>query len=156
METPRATDIAAVYCGSRSLLLRIAIFRLKVPKDDAEALLHDVFVAFVERHAQIRDVHAWLVGAMCHRSRYYWRTESRAARQSDGVIPETAVNPSPDTRLTAHEILSRLRPRDRCIVRLRYMDGCSARELAGRLAVSPKQAHRLVANALKRARKIAK
>jgi DNA-directed RNA polymerase specialized sigma24 family protein len=38
---------------------------------------------------------------------------------------------------------------------LRYVDGCSARELAGRLAVSTKQAHRLVANALKRARKFA-
>ena len=71
-------DIAALYQTNRRLLLGIATHKFWVPSDDAEALVHDVFLTLIRRWHLVRDVHAWLIGAVCHASRHYWRNEEDA------------------------------------------------------------------------------
>ena len=65
-------DVAQLYGAMRPLLLRIATLRYNVPPEDAEELLHEVFLAFLLRREDVRDERAWLIGAMDHAARRFW------------------------------------------------------------------------------------
>src|SRR5437763_14293479 len=60
-----------------TLLREIAEKKFRVPTEDAEALVNDVFIAYLLRIDAIRDPEKWLIGAVCHASRGYWRREVR-------------------------------------------------------------------------------
>ncbi|HEX8410547.1 MAG TPA: sigma-70 family RNA polymerase sigma factor [Thermoanaerobaculia bacterium] len=72
----------AIYETYRLLLRRLAV-RRGIPVRDADDLVHDVFATYLANAANVRDVHGYLIGAICNAARQYQRRE-RAAPFCDG------------------------------------------------------------------------
>jgi RNA polymerase sigma factor (sigma-70 family) len=136
------------YLAYQRLLLGIAVDKFGVPPEDAEDILHDVFLAFLRCKAPARDPRRWLIGAMCHASRYYWRRAARVAPLEEASEPVAAALEAP---VIARELLARLRPRDGRVLRRRYIEGWSFREIAEAERITEKRAERVVKQALRRA-----
>lgn len=151
-------DFARMYEENFGLLVAIAVRKFQVPEVDAEALAHEVFFSYLKRKSEIRDLHPWLIGAICHASRYFWRQEGRRTDQLDHSW--AALRPDPASaeildvlpaQLAAREILEALPPRYQEILRLRYYEGYSIREIADYLGVTAKYTQKLVMKCLRRA-----
>ena len=152
---------AQLYEANCGLLVTMAVRKFQVPAVDAEALAHEVFLSYLKRKDEIRDLHRWLVGAICNASRYYWRKHRRNIEQLDAELaslrPDPAsmniMNALPD-RIAAGEVLAGLSPRYQHILRLRYFEGYSIKEIAEHLGVTAKYTQKLVTKCLRRAEEL--
>jgi RNA polymerase sigma factor (sigma-70 family) len=150
-----------LYEENIDVLIAVAVRKFQVPSVDAEALAHDVLLSYLKRKDEIRELHKWLIGAICNASRYYWRQHGRNIEQLD---PEReAVRPDPASaniletlpaRIAAGEALAGLSPRYQHILRLRYYEGYSISEIAEHLGVTAKYTQKLVAKCLRRAEEV--
>ncbi len=154
-------DFEKIYVSHFGFLLAVAIRKFRVPESEAETLVHDVFLSYVKRSEEVHDIHSWLLGGICHASRYYWRVTSRGGEiveidsgdweQED---PSSSnIHDQLPNRIAARAALETLPPRYREILRLRFYDGCSINEIAQKLGVKPKYAQKLVTKCLRRAEK---
>jgi RNA polymerase sigma factor (sigma-70 family) len=141
------------------MLREIAEKKFHVPPDDAEALVNDVFIAYLLRHELIRNPEKWLVGAICHASRGYWRREVRIEplphdlrEQIDPASLETEDRLV--AKLTVALALSHLHERCRDILRMYYLDGYSIAELAEHLKTTPGYASQVLHECRRRLRQI--
>lgn len=146
-----------VYAGYFDLLVGIAIHKFRVPDSEAETLAHDVLISYLRKSRDVIELRSWLVGAICHASRHYWRLNSRtvaadAESDLDRADPASMriLDSLPD-QLAAREALECLAPRCREILHMRYFEGCTVIEVAARLGVKPKYAQKLIAKCLRRA-----
>ncbi|HEY6137402.1 MAG TPA: sigma-70 family RNA polymerase sigma factor [Thermoanaerobaculia bacterium] len=153
-------DFEQIYLKHFPFLVSIAVRKFGVPPSEAETLVHEVFVSYLKRSREIQDVHAWLLGGICHASRYYWRQYGRTGEMVEiEELYEHAAPGSSDIRndlpdaLTVRAVLESLPPRYGLILRLRYYDGCSIAEIAEKLGVKPKYAQKLVSKCIKKAEK---
>ena len=73
--TPAADDVEALYLEHRNLLLYVACRKFRIPDCDAENLIQEVFLSFLQTGTKIDNIRAWLVAAMCNASRHYWRAQ---------------------------------------------------------------------------------
>src|SRR5215208_2421248 len=81
-----AAEVEGLYVQYRTLLLSVACRKFRVPEADAEGLLQEVFVSFLQTGARIENIRAWLVAAICNASRHYWRTQGRAEQLPDDFV----------------------------------------------------------------------
>jgi len=146
-----------VYTGYFGLLVQIAIHKFHVPDSEAEGLAHDVLMSYLRKSADVIELRPWLVGAICHASRHYWRLNSRnVAPETDNELDRAdpasvrILDSLPD-QLAAREALECLNPRCREILSMRYFEGCTVVEVAERLGIKPKYAQKLIAKCLRRA-----
>jgi RNA polymerase sigma-70 factor (ECF subfamily) len=158
---PCATDdleFGELYEGNLSLLVAIAVRKFQVPEVDAEALAHEVFLSYLKRKNEIRQLHPWLIGAICHASRYFWRQNGRRTDQLDQEL--AALRPDPETisifdllpsQLAVREALEALPTRYAQILRMRYYEGYTIREIADYLGVTAKYTQKLVGKCLRMA-----
>jgi len=149
----------SIYVEHIELLVSLAVQKFHIPDHEAETLAHEVFLSYLKHQDVVRELRPWLVGAICHASRYYWRKHDRQRSFDDGIPIDRAdpqsiniLDSLPD-QLAAREVLECCSPRCQEILRLRYFDGCSIAELAERLGVQPKYAQKLVTKCLRRAEK---
>jgi len=147
---PGAPDFDALYRQYRQLLLGIATGKFRVPVEDAESLVHDVFLSAMVRWSAIRNVRQWMVGAICNACRYRLRQVARGESLEDDM-PELAAEPPYIDMLSAHAVLSRVPPRDRAVIELRFNQGMTAREMGRALGCTPRAADRRLRRALERA-----
>jgi RNA polymerase sigma-70 factor (ECF subfamily) len=154
-------DFAQLYTKNIDTLIAVAVRKFQVPAVDAEALAHEVFLSYLKRKDEIRELHKWLVGAICNASRYYWRQHGRNIEQLDpesaAIRPDPASTNNPETLLAhiaAGEALAGLSPRYQHILRLRYIEGYSINEIAEYLGVTAKYAQKLVTKCLRRAEEV--
>lgn len=150
------SDFGELYSDNLRLLVAIAVRKFQVPEVDAEALAHEVFLSYLKRKNEIRDLNPWLIGAICHASRYFWR---QRGHRTDQLDQEKAVlRPDPasaeifdvlPSQLAVREILELLPQRYQEILRLRYFEGYSIREIADYLGVTAKYAQKLVGKCLR-------
>jgi len=61
-------DVGALYEEHRGLLVGTAVGRFGIRHEDAETLVHDVFLAYIVKADEVIDARAWLVGAICNAS----------------------------------------------------------------------------------------
>jgi len=147
----------AIYSQYFDLLAQIAIFKFQVPDSEAETLVHDVLISYLRKGGDILDLRAWLIGAICHASRHYWRLNGRTIG-TDADIERDRADPAslrildslPD-QIAAREALECLGPRYREILHMRYFEGCTIAEVAIRLGVKTKYAQKLITKCLRRA-----
>lgn len=147
-----------IYLEHFELLVSVAVQKFGIAESEAETLAHEVFLSYLKRGETIRELRPWFVGAICHASRYYWRTHRRVLPADLEGIEEEHADPSssrildslPD-QLAAREALECLSPRCQEILRLRYFEGCSVIEIAEHLGVKPKYAQKLISKCLRRA-----
>lgn len=150
----------AIYEQYFELLVNIAAFKFRVPESEAESLAHDVLMSYLRKAATVLDLRSWLIGAICHASRHYWRLNDRTMWMEPDVELER-VDPAsvrildslPD-QLAAREALERLSPRYREILQMRYFEGCTVAEVASRLGVKTKYAQKLITKCLRRAEQL--
>ncbi|HVR39838.1 MAG TPA: sigma-70 family RNA polymerase sigma factor [Thermoanaerobaculia bacterium] len=161
--SPRGSDVffEDAYRALADLLREIAEKKFHVPFADAESIVSEVFIAFLLREPQVRDTKKWLIGAVCHASRAYWR---KAAR-TQPLPPDIAQHPDPDTQeiedkiinnITIAVALSRLNPKCRETLRMYYFEGYSAAEIAEKIGTTTGYVMQLLHACRKRAREIYK
>lgn len=148
----------ALYEEQFDFLAGVAMRKFRVPETEAETLVHEVFLSYLKRANEIRDLPAWLLGAICHASRHYWRINGRAVAPDemfDRMDPASVriIDALPD-QLAAREALECLSPRCQEVLRLRFFDGCSIAEIAERLGLKAKYTQKLVTKCLRRAEKM--
>jgi len=154
-------DPAVLYLQHRRLLLLVAINKFRVPEADAENLLQDVFVSFLQSGRRVENVRAWLVAAVCNASRHYWRVHQRIEPLPDDVVER--IDPCSQhlaeqvaLRMTVKQALGYLAPRCRETLRLHYFEGRSASDVANVLETTNRYAEKLIHNCLQRVREMYK
>jgi len=63
-------DVGILYEQYRDLLLHVACRKFRVPDSDAENLMQEVFLAYMQSESRVENTKAWLVAAMCNASRH--------------------------------------------------------------------------------------
>ena len=154
-------DVEALYNEHRNLLLYVACRKFRVPDTDAENLIQDVFLSFLQTGTKIENVRAWLVAAMCNASRHYWRasgrTESLPEDFGDQCDPGShGLAEQYMTKMTVRKALDYLQPRCRETLWLHYFEGRSAGDVARELETTNRYAEKLIHTCLKRVREIYK
>ena len=152
-------DVETLYVQYRILLLSVACRKFRVPEGDAEALLQEVFLSFLQSGSRIDNVRAWLVAAMCNASRHYLRSHGRLDPLPEDYLEysDPGSHALPEKRameITIQQALGYLQPRCRETLRLHYFDGRSAAEVARELETTTRYAEKLIHNCLKRVREI--
>jgi len=132
-----------IYLEHAPMLRRVAVRKFDIPAADAEALVHDVFAAYLASPGAVRtNLKGYLVAAICNASRNYWRsrrTEERVFTDEEAMdvaVPEDlfdglAVN------LVVAATLARLGSRCREVLRRYYLDGEETRSIAEAVGISP-------------------
>jgi RNA polymerase sigma-70 factor (ECF subfamily) len=132
------------------------MWRLSRRRPDCEQLVHDVFVeAFMSlRHFQGRaPLLHWLRKIATRVGYRYWKQQARLRRQATVALQDWHKSSPADQRLDeaeaasrVHALLAQLPPRDRLVLTLIYLEGCSVAEAAQRAGWSQTmtkvQAHR--------------
>jgi RNA polymerase sigma factor (sigma-70 family) len=156
-----ANVFTRIYEENCDLLVSVAVRKFQIPAVDAEALAHEVFVSYLRHADEVRDLHRWLIGAICNASRYYWRKHGRNIEQLDTEV--AAERPDPRSRdvltdlpnsIAIAEVLEAMPPRWAQILRFRYIEGYSIKEIAEHEGVTSKYMQKLVAKCLQRAQEI--
>lgn len=145
-----------LYLAYAPLLLHLAIGRFRIPADDAEALVHDVFATYLTDPTRITSVRAYLVGGICNASRSYWRARDRhieLAEASEPVVDERTADRIA-TRLDLARALSKVGARCREALRRYYVDDESTRTIAAVLDTTPTNVNYLLHVCRKRARAV--
>lgn len=148
-----------LYVDYRTFLLSVACSKFKVPEADAEGLLQEVFLSFLQTGAQIDNVRSWLVAGICNACRHYWRGHGRSESLPEDYLEHSdpGSDALPEKRameITIRQALGYLQPRCRETLRLHYFDGRSASEVAAELDTTRRYAEKLIHNCLKRVREI--
>jgi RNA polymerase sigma factor (sigma-70 family) len=154
-----ADDVETLYIQHRSLLLYVACRKFRIPDSDAENLIQEVFLSFLQTGTKIDNVRAWLVAAMCNASRHYWRAQGRTESLPDdfndhsdpgshGLADQFAM------KMTVRQAIEYLQPRCRETLWLHYFEGRSAADVARELETTNRYAEKLIHNCLKRVREI--
>lgn len=154
-----ADHVEMLYLEYRSLLLYVGCRKFRVPECDAESLIQEVFLSFLQNAARVENVRAWLVAAMCNASRHYWRLQGRVDQLpedfSDRGDPRAQkLTDELAMKLTMRQTLGYLQPRCRETLFLHYYEGRSASDVAQELETTSRYAEKLIHNCLKRAREI--
>jgi RNA polymerase sigma factor (sigma-70 family) len=159
ISSPAADDVEALYLQHRTLLLYVACRKFRVPDSDAENLIQEVFLSYLQTANRIENVRAWLVAAMCNASRHYWRSQGRTESLPDDIDarsdPRThGIADKVAMKMTMHQALGYLQPRCRETLWLHYFEGRSAADVARELETTTRYAEKLIHNCLKRVREI--
>jgi RNA polymerase sigma factor (sigma-70 family) len=157
--SPAADDVEALYIQHRTLLLYVACRKFRIPDTDAENLIQEVFLSYLQTGTKIENIRAWLVAAMCNASRHYWRAQGRTESLPDNIDDHS----DPGThgladqfamKMTVRQALDYLQPRCRETLWLHYFEGRSAGDVARELETTNRYAEKLIHNCLKRVREI--
>lgn len=157
--TPEPEDVGELYIRHRTLLLFVACRKFRIPEIDAENLIQDVFLSFIQTGTKVENIRAWLVAAMCNASRHYWRAQGRTESLPDDIGERSdpgsaALADRMAMQLTMRHVLGYMRPQCRETLRLHYYEGRSAADVGRELDTTTRYAEKLIHNCLKRAREI--
>ncbi len=123
-----SADFERLYTAYAPLLRKIAVRKFNVPRSDADALVHDVFATYLVNQEAVRELHPYLIGAICNAARKYLRKEDReraltcdqepcAATPDDALLDEVLRN------ITIRNTLAKLGEPCRDALRRFYMQG---------------------------------
>jgi RNA polymerase sigma factor (sigma-70 family) len=149
----------ALYTEYGLLLRTIAMRKYGIPPDDAEALTHDTFVAYLQRHTKINDLKPWLMGAVCNACKHYWRDRKREAPLPEDFEEtiDPAANCSADSwawRITVAGLLARLGNQCRETLQRYYWADESKEKIAATLSLSPGYVLHLLSSCRRRIREM--
>ena len=106
----------------------------RIPEADAQDLLQDVLLAFVLKRSAIISPADWLAEALRIRCREYCRTQIRRRTQvldeATTAVADAAFEERSVRRLDVARSLAKLPPRSREVLRLRFWEGMSQKEIA--------------------------
>lgn len=148
-----------LYREHAPLLCATARHRHRIPSEDVEALVHDIFASLLERRPQVEDMRAFLLGAMQNAARHYWRKR----RHESPLLDEHASTADESTaaglerwstNLSLGATLAQLGPKCRETLRRYYLDEEKPCAIAEHLDTSAAYVMQLLSSCRKRAREI--
>jgi RNA polymerase sigma factor (sigma-70 family) len=154
-----ASEFEALYIEYGVLLRAIAIRRYNIPPDDAEALVHDIFTAYLQRREYVRELKGWLIGAIGNASKDYLRRRKR----EEPLLPEHDQKPDQVAEekaerwmlnLTVAAVVARLGEKCRETIRRYYFNEESKESIAEQLATSPGYVLQLLVSCRRRVREL--
>lgn len=138
---PAEEAFETLYTQYGVILRGIAMRRYHVSPDEAEGLVHDVFLASLERNTSIRDMKGWLIGATHHKCVDYWRSRGREtalpAEYEETADPCAGIEAESLQRLTVATAISQLGARCREALRRFYWKGESTDDIAASYSTTP-------------------
>lgn len=113
-QAAHADDDASLYEATVNTLHAISRGRFGFAVEDAEELVQETWLLYLEKRQAIRTPRTWLSGTIANlcRQEIERRTRSRARAAE---MPEPAVTPVDDTVLAIHQALARLDDRSRTL-----------------------------------------
>ena len=154
----RTDAFGAIYEQNHDLLVRTAIKRYHISELDAEALAHEVFLAYFLKAHEVINMRAWLVSAVCNAAKAFLRKRARfvALPEESVEIPDphlARVGDALPDQLAGREAFECVTARCQIALRLRYLEGYSVPEVAVELNTSQKYAQKLISRCLQQARR---
>lgn len=145
-----------LYTEYGVLLRQIAIRRYRIPPDDAEALVHESFLGYLQRHTYVHEVRGYLYATVVHRCADYWRARKREApllpeHEETADARQAAALDSLERDLTAAAVLARLGEKCRETLRGFFFNGERQNALADRLSTTPGYIDQLISTCRRRA-----
>lgn len=158
-EASAAHLLEVLYHEHAPLLCATARHRYRIPGEDVEALVHDIFASMLERRPQVDDMRAFLLGAMQNAARYYWRKRRHESPLLDAHEATADETTSADlerwsTNLSLGATLAQLGPKCRETLRRYYLDEEKPRDIAEHLDTSAAYVMQLLSSCRKRAKEI--
>lgn len=150
-----------LYRAYFPFLRRIASRKFGIPSGDVDDLAHDVFASYLANPANVRDVHRYLIGAMCNASRQYWKRRGNSllvptcASQQEAFVPGDEVADGVIRNLMVGATLSRLGEKCRDTLERFYLHGETTRSIANSRETSPGYICRLLNYCRNRAKSFA-
>jgi RNA polymerase sigma factor (sigma-70 family) len=138
-----------LYVEHGALLRGIAVRGFGIAPDDAQALVHDCFIAYLQRHTTIRDVKGWLSGMMRNSCRHYRRDrkhESPLGPEHDSTV-DAAAQASLEAwikKLTLATVLARIGAKCREMLCAHYLTDEPKDSMADRLSTTPGNINQLL------------
>ena len=135
----RATAIVAaeeVYSANVPLLRWIARKKFRIPGQDVEELVNDVFATYFANAPNVRASRPYLVGAICNASRQYWRRHDAAeavttiSDRSFAKVEKEGLVDTVNNKLLIATTLARLGRRCRELLYRHYIEGDTTESLA--------------------------
>ena len=126
----------------------MALARLKwaLPPTEAEEVVHDIFLSYLERQPQVSNVRGFLLGATRNACKYYWRKKGRETE-----LPDDLADAGEDRRQARWPLMStlvvalgRMGPRCRETLQSFYNGDESLQEIAERLNVTPAYVYQIL------------
>lgn len=147
----------SIYATYLPLLRNIAVRKFGVPRDEAETLAHDVFTTYLANPTNVRELHPYLIGAICNAARQFCRRNAseRAIFCEGEVCHATPPNDLVDgviRALVVRKTLSHLGDSCRETLRRFYLLGETAPAIAAARKTSANYILRLLHYCRKRAR----
>jgi RNA polymerase sigma factor (sigma-70 family) len=154
-----ADSFEALYAEYGLLLRIIAMRRYRISPDDAEALVHDIFAAYLQRRGYIHDVKPWMIGAIKNASSNYLRkrkpeTDLLAEHEEAADTRVEELEEGWIRRVTVASVLARLGERCRETLRRYYLVEETKEHIAEHLSTSPGNVLQLLVTCRKRAQEI--
>jgi RNA polymerase sigma factor (sigma-70 family) len=128
-------------------LLRLARSR-GVPRDEAEAIVHDAFMSYLRLGDHVETPEAYLMITVRNLCASWWR---RQKRMTGDALAEASATPDYDRQLAVVSVWPRLSSRDRHVLRLRFSESLKIRQIAARLGISQTRAGKILRRAIERA-----
>lgn len=158
META-SVRLERLYHEHAPLLRTTAKYRHRIPPEDVDELVHDVFASWLERQPRVDDMRAYLLGATNNACLYYWRKRAR-----EMPLLEEHEETSDDSTVAAVDrwmvqlsvaaTLAQLGPKCRETLRRYYLEHQTPQSIATNLATTRRYVFQLLHTCRKRARDI--
>ncbi len=145
-----------------ALVQRVLARTLGFHDPDRADLLHDVFVRALERIATLKNPQAlkhWLIGMTVFTAQESLRRRKRIGRPELPEIAEkqeatTATPEAVEAVRALYQVMDGLKPDDRAVFILRFIEGMTLEEVADACAISFSTARRRIARAEERFRAV--
>lgn len=117
----------------RAMLFSVFLRWFRLSEEDAEDLFQEVMLQLVVKSAQVRNVRTWLLGTAINQAKKRIRRLIRERNLAERYVENLELN-EPEDREDVRELISKgleyLKPGDRRLLALIYIQGLSYQEVA--------------------------
>jgi RNA polymerase sigma factor (sigma-70 family) len=152
------SSVEGVYREMAVLLRRLAVQRFRIPLEDVDALVHDVFATYIIQRTSVHSIRGYLIGGICNASRQYWRERRNMDALFTSFDEERAGAPEFVDRVVLQvalgATLSRLGVRCRETLRRYYLEEQSTADIAKEMETSTGNVLKILHDCRKTAREV--
>ena len=154
-----SSEVEKLYEEHADLLIGISRRRFRIPVDEARALVHDVFLNYIRYREEVDNPRAWLIGAIVKASCYHLRRSGKVdlvepAKLEEFGDPLFAQMDQVHRSILVHQLLEPLGDNCREMLRLHYLEGRTAGEIAAQLGTTEGYAKKMIHQSLVRVREL--
>ena len=135
MELATDDDVAAAYEKAAPLLRSIARRSYRLDADDADDLVQQAWLLYLERRETVRAPRAWLNGTIANLCRREIQKRCRDRAHAESFVAEPHATPATEMQLAVRQALTRLDERSRRLCELIAVERYSYEEVSRQLSM---------------------